>query len=119
MENQKPNPIVQKSFDFAVKVVKLARWLKERSKDYALINQLTRSATSIGANVAEAQSAQSRPDFISKMHIALKETNETIYWLRLFLATDIISKEDADKLLKDAQEIRKILASIIKTSKEK
>ena len=117
-KEQDGNPIVDKSFQFAVKAIKLSRWLKERFKDYELISQMLRSATSIGANVAEAQSAQSRPDFISKMHIALKETYETIYWLKLFEAVGMLSKNNAKQLLDDAQELKKMLSSIVKTSKE-
>ena len=112
------NPIRDKSFDFAVRIVKFHKWLKESGADYDLAKQVLRSGTSIGANVAEAQSGQSKKDFIHKNHIAFKEVNETIYWLNLLNKSEIISDDTANSLLKDAEELRRILASIIKTSKE-
>ena len=112
------SPIREKSFQFAVRIVKFVKWFKQNSKDYELANQLLRSGTSIGANAAEAQSGQSRKDFASKMHISFKEANETIYWLELLKEAEIISQKIADDLLKDATELKKLLASIIKTTKE-
>ena len=112
------SPIREKSFSFAVKIVKFVRWLKEKTNNYELASQLLRSGTSIGANVAEAQSAQSKKDFISKMYIAFKEVNEAVYWLQLLREAGIIREDIADELLKDATEIKKILASIIKSAKE-
>ena len=112
------SPIKDKSFKFAVKIVKLAKWLKRKSNDYELAGQLLRSGTSVGANVTEAQAAQSKKDFISKMHISFKEINETIYWLELLAEVEIIREDIAKELLDDAKEIKKILASIIKTSKQ-
>ena len=79
--------VEQKSFQFAVRIVRLYKYLRSVKKEFVLAKQLLRSGTSIGANVAEAQQAQSRADFISKMNIALKETAETNYWLRLLHAT--------------------------------
>ena len=79
--------IQEKSFRFAVRIVNLCRYLRDGQKEYILSKQLMRSGTSIGANVAEAQQAQSKPDFINKMNIALKEAYETNYWLRLLYAT--------------------------------
>ena len=116
--NPKDNPIVDKSFGFAVRIVKFSKWLRQEHKEYELASQVLRSGTSIGANIAEAQYAQSKPDFISKMHIALKEASETTYWLRLIAAAQIVSSEDVKSLQNDASEITKILASIVKTSKE-
>ena len=110
------NVIVDKSFEFAVSVVKLADELKDKKK-HELAGQILRSGTSIGANVSEAQYSQSKKDFISKMHIALKEANETDYWLKLLRAVDAISEEDYSKLRKEADEIIRILVTIIKTSK--
>ena len=112
------SPIRDKSFRFAVRIVKFAKWLKEHSKDFEIASQLLRSGTSIGANVAEAQSGQSTKDFLHKMHIAFKEANETIYWLELLKEAEIISQKAADELLTDATELKKILASIIMTTKE-
>ena len=88
--NVKTDPrrsIQEKSFRFAVRIVNLCRYLRDGQKEYILSKQLMRSGTSIGANVAEAQQAQSKPDFINKMNIALKEAYETNYWLRLLYAT--------------------------------
>ena len=85
------NSIQEKSFRFAVRIVKLCRYLQTEKKEYVLSKQLLRSGTSIGANVSESQQAQSRPDFVSKLSIALKETSETEYWLRLLYATDYLS----------------------------
>ena len=89
MENDMSKSVVKdKSFDFAVRIVKLCRYLREEKKEFVLSKQVLRSGTSIGANVAEAQKAQSRPDFNAKLNIALKEANETYYWLRLLYKTE-------------------------------
>ena len=82
------NPVEEKSFHFAVRIIKLCKYLQENKKEYILSKQLLRSGTSIGANIMESQQAQSRADFISKLSIALKEAVETNYWLRLLQATD-------------------------------
>ena len=86
------NIIVDKSFDFAVRIVNLNKYLNNEQKEYVLSKQLLRSGKSIGANVSEAERAQSKADFISKMSIALKEANETNYWLKLLYKTDYLSK---------------------------
>ena len=86
------NIVETKSFDFAVRIVNLYEYLTDIKKEYVLSKQLLRSGTSIGANVAEAEQAQSRPDFVSKMNIALKETSETKYWIKLLKATDFLSE---------------------------
>ena len=112
------NPIKEKSFLFAVRIVKFSKWLDDKSINYKLIDQVLRSGTSIGANVAEAISAQTKKDFAHKMHIAFKEANETIYWLELLCKAEIITEKTANELLIDAEELRKILASIIKTTRE-
>ncbi|MGN1131865.1 MAG: four helix bundle protein [Ruminococcus sp.] len=111
------NIIETKSFDFAVRIVKLYKYLCEQKKEFTLSKQLLRSGTSIGANVAEAQQAQSKPDFISKISIALKETSETKYWIKLLSATDYLSTSESESILSDCVEIEKILVSITKTSK--
>ena len=107
----------QKSFQFAVRIVNLCKHLRSAQKEYTLSKQLLRSGTSIGANVAEAQQAQSRADFISKLSIALKETTETKYWLRLLHATDYITCAEFDSVMSDCVEIEKLLVSIIRTTK--
>ena len=113
------NSIIEtKSFDFAVRIVNLYKFLNEQKKEYTLSKQLLRSGTSIGANVTEAQQAQSRPDFISKLSIALKETSESKYFIRLLQATDYLTEAQAKSILSDCVEIEKLLISIIKTSKE-
>ena len=90
------NIIVDKSFDFAVRIVNLNKYLNNEQKEYVLSKQLLRSGTSIGANVSEAERAQSKADFISKMSIALKEANETNYWLKLLYKTDYLNKSQYD-----------------------
>lgn len=113
------NSIIEtKSFDFAVRVVNLYKFLCEQKKEYTLSKQLLRSGTSIGANIAEAQQAQSKLDFIAKLSIALKETSESKYWIRLLQATDYLSEAEANSILADCVEIEKLLVSIIKTSKK-
>ena len=111
------NNIYQKSFQFAVRIVKLCKYLQTEQKEYILSKQVLRSGTSIGANVAEAQNAQSRPDFISKLNIALKEATETNYWLRLLHETEYLSKTQFDSMIADCNEIESLLVSIIKTTK--
>jgi len=113
------NPVEEKSFGFAVRIVKLSRYLNEQKKEFVLSKQILRSGTSIGANIAEAQQAQSDADFISKMNIALKEAAETKYWLRLLEATDYLSKTETQSILAECIELEKILYSIIRTSKSK
>ena len=109
--------IERKSFLFSVRIVKLARYLQEEKKEYILSKQLIRSGTSIGANIAEAQQAQSRADFISKLSIALKEASETNYWLRLLNATEYLSKSEFSSIIADCKELERILTSIIKTTR--
>ena len=110
--------IQSKAFDFAVRIVKLCKILKDERKEFILSNQLMRSGTSIGANLAEAQNAQSRADFLSKVNIALKEATETVYWLRLLEATEYITKVEFDSIMADCIEIEKILVASVKTMKE-
>lgn len=111
------NIIETKTFDFAKRIVKLNRYLKNCYKEETLSRQLLRSGTSIGANVAEAEQAQSRNDFISKMSIALKEAAETKYWLRLLYETGYLSKKESESILFDCREIESILTSIVKSTK--
>ena len=110
------NIIEIKSFNFAVRIVNLNKYLCDKN-EYTLSNQLLRSGTSIGANVAEAEQAQSTADFVSKMSIALKETSETKYWLRLLNQTDYISDTQFASIFEDCVELEKILVSIIKSTK--
>ena len=110
--------IQDKSFRFAVRIVKLCKFLQSEKHDYILYKQLFRSGTSIGANIAEAQQAQSRADFISKLSIALKESYETDYWLRLLYETGYLNDTAFQSIITDCQEIEKLLISIVKSSKE-
>ena len=110
------NIIEIKSFNFAVRIVKLNQYLTKK-KEFVLSNQILRSGTSIGANVAEAEQAQSTADFISKMSISLKEVAETKYWLRLLKETKFISQKEFDSIFNDCVELETILVSIIKSSK--
>lgn len=114
------NTIYNKSFEFAKRIVKLFKHLREIKKEFIISKQLLRCGTSIGANVNEAIAAQSKADFISKMSIASKEARETKYWIDLLIATDYLTKtEDHVITLKnDIEEIIKILTSIVKTSQE-
>ncbi len=111
------NIIVDKSFQFSVMIMKLNDCLKINNKDYVLSNQLLRSGTSIGANICEAQSAVSRKDFCNKMMIALKEANETHYWLKLINESNY-SIDNIQGLIQECEEIIKILRSINLTVKE-
>ena len=113
---RKSNLIVDKSFDFALRTIKLYRYLVEEKKEYVLSKQVLRSGTSIGANIHEAVEAQSKADFIHKMSISLKEARETEYWLKLLIASEYI--DNSGNILEDIKELIKILTSIIKTSKK-
>ncbi|PID27973.1 MAG: hypothetical protein CR982_04870 [Candidatus Cloacimonadota bacterium] len=116
--DKKTNVIKSKSFDFALRVVKLYKFLLEK-KEFVLSKQLLRSGTSIGALVREAEHAESKADFIHKMAIAQKEANETDYWIELLFQSDYLNKAQYDSISYDIQELNKILASIIISSKEK
>ena len=107
-----------KSFRFAVRIVNLCKILWDERREYTLSKQLLRCGTSIGANISEAQHAQSRADFLSKLNISLKETTETRYWLRLLEATDYLTKSEYSSIDLDCAELEKILVSSVKTIKE-
>ena len=114
----KENALVDLSKQFAVDIVNLCTEIKEHRKSNILLNQLLRSGTSIGANIHEAQYAQSRKDFISKMEIALKETSETSYWLKLMYETGRISGETHYAMEVKCGNIRRLLIASCKTAKE-
>lgn len=111
------NVIVSKSFDFALRVIKLYKYLKEEKAEFVMSKQVLRSGTSIGANVREAEQAQSRPDFINKMNIALKEASETEYWLELLYRSGFVEEAHYQSIMVDCNEINRILISIVKTTK--
>jgi four helix bundle protein len=115
----KPNVIAEKSEEFAVRVINLSKYLIGEKKEYIISKQIFRSGTSIGANVSESRNAQSKDDFINKLNIALKEADETAYWLRILKRTEYISQDQFSSLNEDVQELISILVSIIKTTKEK
>ena len=104
--------IQDKSFSFAVRIVRLCKMIRCERKEYVLSNQLMRSGTSIGANIAEAQNAQSRADFLSKLNIALKETTETKYWLRLLRATDYLKQAEFASIIQDCVELKRFLCAV-------
>ena len=108
------NIISTKTFNFAIRIVNLYKYLTKEKKELILSKQLLRCGTSIGANVSEAQRGQSKADFNAKLNIALKEANETEYWLRLLKATDYISISEYDSINNDIQEILSILVAICK-----
>ena len=108
--------VSEKSFTFAVRIVKLYKYLCIEKKEYVLSKQLLRSGTSIGANIQEALNGQSKRDFLMKMNISLKEAGETHYWLRLLVASEILSEKESKSITKDCIELVKMLTSIVKTT---
>lgn len=114
----KENVLIDKSIFFASRIVKLHKYLIKDKKETIISKQIVRSGTSIGANINEANYGQSKADFISKLHIALKETAETEYWLKLLVLSEYISEELGDSLLADCLEIKRILISSLNTAKE-
>ena len=112
------NIIVEKSFAFAIRIVNLYKYLHTQKREFIMAKQLLRCGTSIGANIAESQNAQSTADFLSKLNIALKEATETKYWLRLLHSTEYLSNEQFDSIYSDSVEIEKILVAIVKSIKE-
>jgi four helix bundle protein len=113
------NGVAPKSLAFAIKVVGLYKHLIEAKREYVLSKQMLRSGTAIGALIREAEHAQSKPDFLHKMNIALKEANETLYWLILLRQTDYLSKEEFQSSHDGCDELVKMLSSIVKTTKVK
>lgn len=111
------NVVKEKSFDFSIKIVNLYKYLTSSKQEFVLSKQLLRSGTSIGANICEAEQAQSTADFISKLSIALKESCETEYWLRLLYRTDYLSESEFNGIIPDNKNITKLLTSIIKSTK--
>jgi four helix bundle protein len=111
------NVLKSKSFEFAVRIVKLYQHLVSQKHEYVLSKQLLRSGTSVGAMIREAEYSETRADFIHKMAIAQKEINETLYWLELLESTDYLTPPQAQSLQTDATELLKLLTSTIKTAK--
>ncbi len=109
--------IEEKSKRFAIRIIKLYKYLNAEKKEFVISKQMLRSGTSIGANVKEGEYGQSTADFISKMSIALKEAAETLYWLELLVQTDYITQEQYESISSDCIELIKILTSIVKSTK--
>jgi four helix bundle protein len=118
MSEKKENVVMNKSYAFALRIIKLYKHLVAEPKEFVLSKQVLRSATAIGALVKEAEHAQSKADFINKMNIALKEANETEYWLMLLKDSDYIDEMSFWSIHTDCSELIKLLASIVKTSKQ-
>ena len=107
----KENILIDKSIEFAARIIKLQRYLVRDKKESVISKQIIRSGTSIGANTNEANYGQSKADFISKLHISLKETAKTEYWLILLVKSELLTNEEGESLLKDCLEIKRVLIS--------
>ena len=118
MTKMKDNVLIDKSIDFAARIIKLQRYLVKNKKETIISKQIVRSGTSIGANINEANYGQSKADFISKLHISLKETAETEYWLRLLIKSELLTHSEVDSLINNCLEIKRILISSINTAKQ-
>ena len=115
----KENPTYQKAMSFAIRIVNVYKYLIEEKSERVMSKQLLRSGTSIGANFCESLSAESELDFIHKLAISQKEANETLFWLELLNKTDYLSEKQYESLESDCSELRKIITSIILTTKQK
>ena len=113
------NVVLDKSFAFAVRIVRLYQYLVREKNEFILSKQLLKSGTSVGANIREAIRGQSRQDFAAKMNISLKEVCETEYWLELLYRTDYITAQEFEHIFADCRELTKLLTRIVKTTKEK
>ena len=112
------NPIEKRAYQFALRIVNAYKYLTRQQSEFVLSKQMLRSGTSIGAMMREAKFAQSRADFVSKTSIALKEANETLYWIELLHDSEYIDSKTFESIHNEANEITSILASIVKTTKE-
>jgi len=116
-EGKKDNIILEKAKLFALRIIKLYKYLREDKGENVISKQILRCGTSVGANVAESHYASSKADFINKLHIALKEASETEYWLTLLCESEILSEAESASITSECIELIKMLASSIKTSK--
>lgn len=114
---KKENVVMSKSYAFALRIVKLYKYLVYEKKEYVLSKQLLRSGTSIGALIKEGEHAQSKADFLNKMNVALKEANETQYWIELLRDSDYLSYEESLSIYDNSNELIRLLASIVKSTK--
>ena len=113
----KENILKDKAYNFALRIVKLYQFLANEKKEFVMSKQVLRSGTSIGANIEEANQAQSKIDFVHKLSISQKESFETHYWIRLLRDSEFLNEKLANSLLKDCEEIQKLITSSIKTAK--
>ena len=111
------NPLIAKSLDFSVRIVNLCKCLRDDRHESIMSKQILRSGTSIGANASEAIAAESADDFVHKLTISLKEANETKYWILLLHRTQYISDEEFRSIMSDCQELRKLIGSIVSSTK--
>ncbi len=114
----KESVVHQKSYAFAVRIVRLSQYLSDKKREFVLSKQVLRSGTSIGANVEEASGGQSKRDFLSKMSIAYKEARETVYWLRLLKDTEYLTQAEFDSIHTDAEELCRLLSKIQTSTKQ-
>lgn len=112
------NVTFNKALDFSVRIVNLYKYLREEKGETIISKQVLRSGSSIGANISEALAAESKDDFIHKVHISFKEGNETKYWLLLLYRTGFINEKEFNSLANDCQELRRLMAAIIRTAKK-
>ena len=118
-DSDKPEDICERTFNFAVRVIRLCRYLDEKpGVGGTLSKQLLRAGTSVGANIEEARAGQSKPDFISKNAIALKEARETYYWLRLLVASKVVDESRVTELMSEADELMRVIGAIIVSAKK-
>ncbi len=117
MDSKKENIVKTKSYAFALRIIKLYKFLIAKHKEFVLSRQILKSGTSIGALIREAEHAQSKADFLNKMNISLKEANETEYWLMLLKDSDYIDEKSFQSIHEENVELIKLLTSIVKTSK--
>ena len=117
MTVKKENVVMGKSYTFALRVIKLYKYLVAEKKEYVLSKQLLRSGTAIGALIKEGEHAQSKADFLNKMNVALKEANETEYWIELLRDSEYLSTTESLSILDDTSELIRLLISIVKTTK--
>ena len=113
----KDSVVREKSYTFALRIIRAYKYLSQEQREFVLSKQMLRSGTSIGALVKEAEHAQSRADFVNKMNVALKEANETEYWLMLLKDSEYVDEKSYSSIHQDCSELIKLLASIVKTTK--
>lgn len=113
----KENILKTKSYEFALRIIRLYRELSSERKEFVLSKQMLRSGTSIGANIEEANQAESKRDFVHKLGIAQKEANETHYWIRLLSDTDLIEQKESEQMKNDCEELIRLITSSIRTAK--